>query len=405
MSGLSETSKGLRTAIAVLGRRNAGKSSLINSLVGFDLAIVSDVPGTTTDPVDKAVEIQPLGPCLMIDTAGIDDSGDLGQRRVQKTLQVIEDADVGLLVIGDGRWSDYEETMLQQLRSQAKPVIIVINKTDLCHYSQLLQEVEQRELTYVLTSTLLHQGIDTLKNIIRSLKDVGRLEDPSIIGDLVRAGDLIILVVPIDLGAPKGRLILPQVQVIRDILDNDAGALVVKERELADTLNRLVQPPKLVITDSQVVLKVSGDVPSQVPLTTFSMLFARFKGDLPALVKGARSIDSLRDGDRILIAEACTHHALADDIGRVKIPRWIMQYTGKEIYFDIAAGPKFPDHLEDYRLIVQCGGCTITRRAYMNRIIRAAEAGIPITNYGVAISYVQGVLDRALSPFPEFGAL
>lgn len=398
---LNDTSRGMRTAIAFLGRRNAGKSSLLNALVGFELAIVSEVAGTTTDPVNKAVEISPLGPCLVIDTAGIDDVGELGQKRIQKTREVIKESDVGLLVLGDGRWTDHEEEILQVMQEKNKPVIIVLNKSDVSDNSDLAIRLKARGLQVVQTIAAEGRGVYELKEKIRSLKNIEKIEDVSIVGDLISPGDLVVLVVPIDLGAPKGRLILPQVQIIRDILDNDASAVIVKERELADTLEKLAGDPALVITDSQVVLKVSGDVPDHIPLTTFSTLFSRFKGDLRAMVKGVQSIDRLRHGDRVLIAEACTHHALADDIGRVKIPRWLRQYTGKNLVIDVAAGPRFNADIKQYSLIIQCGGCTITRTAYLNRIEAAGAAGVPITNYGIAISHVQGVLPRIIRPFPE----
>lgn len=401
MSGLDQTTKGMRVAIAFLGRRNAGKSSLINALVGFDLSIVSDVPGTTTDPVDKAVEINPLGPCLVIDTAGLDDVGELGKKRIERTKRVVKDADVGIIIVGDGRWTPYEEEILNELKAKEKPVVVALNKSDLYDYLEVEETLKDKGIDYVHTVATANQGIDELKERLRELKKIRKIEDPTIIGDLLKGGDMVVLVVPIDLGAPKGRLILPQVQTIRDVLDNDASALIVKERELSYTLSRLACPPRLVITDSQVVLKVAGDVPEEVDMTTFSIIFARFKGDLRQMVLGAKAIDSLQDGDKVLIAEACTHHALADDIGRVKIPRWIRQYTGRDVKFDVAAGPVFPSNVKDYKLIIQCGGCTITRTAYLNRIETAVAKGVPITNYGVAISYVQGVLKRTIRPFPE----
>jgi len=391
----------MRIAIAFLGRRNAGKSSLLNALVGYDLAIVSDQAGTTTDPVDKAVEINPLGPCLVIDTAGIDDTGELGQKRIEKTNAVVSNADVGLIIIGDGQWTSYEEELVAALQGKQKPIIVVLNKNDRFDYRELEIMLQERKLDYVTTTAVTDEGIADLKQKIRELKNVSGLEDPSIIGDIIKAGDLVLLVVPIDTGAPKGRLILPQVQTIRDILDNDATAIVVKESELADTLAKLGSPPDLVITDSQVVLKVAGVVAEEIPLTTFSTVFSRFKGDLRQMVNGVQTIDKLQNGDKILIAEACTHHAMADDIGRVKIPRWIVNYTGKKLQFELAAGPAFPADIKDYRLILQCGGCTISRTAYGNRLQTAAAMGIPITNYGVAISYVQGVLSRVIRPFPE----
>lgn len=401
MSDLNETSKGMRVAIAFLGRRNAGKSSLLNALVGYDLAIVSEQAGTTTDPVNKAVEINPLGPCLVIDTAGIDDFGELGQKRIEKTQAVINDCDVGLIIIGDGQWTDYEEEILTVLQAKEKPVIVVLNQMDRFDYTDLKAALKDRHLDFVTTIAPTRQGVDMLKNQIRRLKNVSRLEEPSIIGDLIHRDDLVLLVVPIDTGAPKGRLILPQVQTIRDILDNDGTAIVVKEDQVTATLANLTKHPRLVITDSQVVHKIAQAVPEEIPLTTFSTVFSRYKGDLRQLVQGVKAIDKLEDGDRILIAEACTHHAMEDDIGRVKIPRWISQYTGKNLDFEMAAGPSFPSDINDYCIIIQCGGCTISRTAYRNRLETAAQLGIPITNYGIAISYVQGVLERVIRPFPE----
>lgn len=314
---------------------------------------------------------------------------------------MIKDSDLGLIIIGDGSWTDFEEEIYQMLKEKDKPVIAVINKVDIDAGKDLEILLTNKNIEYVRTSVPEGLGIKELKEKIRAQKKAERFEDLSIIGDIINAGDLVLLVVPLDLGAPKGRLILPQVQTIRDILDNDATAVVVKERELADTLDKLYVKPGLVITDSQVVLKAAGDVPPEIPLTTFSTIFTRFKGDLRQMVEGVGAIDQLQNGDKVLIAEACTHHALADDIGRVKIPRWITQYSGKDLSFDVAAGPNFPPNIKDYSLIVQCGGCTITRRAYCNRIETAAEQGVPITNYGIAISYVQGVLPRIISPFPE----
>lgn len=401
MSSLNETSKGMRTVIAVLGRRNAGKSSLINALVGFDLAIVSGVPGTTTDPVEKAVELNPLGPCLLIDTAGIDDDSELGAMRIQKTNQVLENADIGLLVVGDGKITDYEEDLVAALTLQKKPFIVVINKIDLERYRGVEQTVQEKGWPYVLVSTVDGRGIAALKDLIRNQKDAGRLEDPGLLDGIVKPGDMVVLVVPIDSGAPKGRLILPQVQTLRNVLDYQASALVVTEKELAKQMDKLSSPPDLVITDSQAVLEVHQQLPDYIPLTTFSIIFSRYKGDLPSLAAGARAIDSLDNGDMVLIAEACTHHPFHEDIGRVKIPRWMRQFTGKDIDFQVTAGPAFPKDLKDYKLIVQCGGCTITRRSYLNRMEQAEQAGVPITNYGIAISYMQGVLDRTLSLFPE----
>ncbi len=396
MGGLNETPTGMRVAIAFLGRRNAGKSSVLNALAGYDVAIVSAIAGTTTDPVSKNVEINPLGPCVVIDTAGIDDRGELGKKRRIKTREVLQNADVGLIIIGDGQWTALEEEILIALQVKSKPVVVVINKIDYCPVEEVINTVKDKGLDYVEVSALTGEGINELKEKLRGLKNIAGLEAPSLLGGLVSEGDLVLLVVPIDAGAPKGRLILPQVQTIRDILDNRALTLVVKETELSDALDMLVKPPSLVITDSQIVREVAQIVADNIPLTTFSILFSRFKGDLAQLVKGVESIDKLKDGDKVLIAEACNHHAMDDDIGRVKIPRWMEKYTGKKLQFVVAAGPAFPADIAEYSLILQCGGCTISRTAYLNRLEKAAEEGIPMTNYGVAISYMQGVLPRII---------
>ena len=341
MGTLNETSRGMRTAIAFLGRRNAGKSSLLNALVGYDLAIVSATAGTTSDPVHKAVEINPLGPCLVIDTAGLDDSGELGQKRIDKTMEVINDSDVGVIVVGDGQWTGFEDDIVKRLQAQKRPFIVALNKSDCYEYSTLKKQLQQKGIDAVVTMAVHTEGINELKEKIRSLKLGEKDESWAIAGDLLQPGDVAILVVPIDLGAPKGRLILPQVQTLRDLLDHNILALVVKENQLANMLEKLACPPDLVITDSQVVNEVSAALPPDIPLTTFSTLFARFKsrGLFCALLEGVKKIEQLEDGARILIAEACTHHAMADDIGRVKLPRWLREYTGKRLDFEVAAGP------------------------------------------------------------------
>ncbi len=392
--------RGLRLRIAFLGRRNAGKSSLINAVAGQQIAITSPVPGTTTDPVSKAMELLPFGPVTLIDTAGLDDTGQLGQERVRRTKKVLETADLAVVVLDQGKWSQWEEELAGELHELEVPFVVAANKADLGLDEQSLKELRERGFDVVEVSALSGQGIEELKELLARKASQIKPGPPTIIGDLIKAGDFVLLVVPIDLGAPKGRLILPQVQVIRDTLDHDATAIVVKERELLATLRELGKKPSLVITDSQVVLKVAGDVPPEIPMTTFSILFARLKGDLEEFIKGVKAIDKLRDGDKVLIAEACTHHPLPDDIGRVKIPRWIRQYTGRKIHFDVCAGPDFPENVSEYSLIVHCGGCTITRKEMLARMRKARRLGIPITNYGVTIAYVHGVLERALSPFP-----
>jgi len=398
------TPRGERLHIAIFGRRNAGKSSLINALTGQDVALVSDIPGTTTDPVYKSMEILPLGPVVIIDTAGIDDVGALGELRVRRTESVMRRTDLALLVVdpiaGAG---DYEEDIASRLRSAAITVLGVLNKTDLLapgEAERACREMSERlRIPFVPVSSLTRDGIDRLKmEIVRSAP--GDWAAPTIVGDLLTPGDLVVLVVPIDLAAPRGRLILPQVQTLRDILDHDACGIVVKERELRHLLGLLHQKPRLVITDSQVFAKVSADTPRDVWLTSFSILFARYKGDLPTLVRGARAIDRLEPGDRILIAEACTHHPVADDIGRVKIPRWLRQRVGGELQVDVRSGLDYPEDLTQYRLIVHCGGCMINRREMLYRIMQAQQAGVPIVNYGVAIAYLHGILERVLEPFP-----
>ncbi len=396
---LNTTPKGLRLHIAILGRRNVGKSSLLNRLTNQNVSIVSEYAGTTTDPVEKPMELLPFGPVLFIDTAGIDDVGALGELRIKKTEKVLDRADIVLLVIEGNTFGKYEEKIIKLLKEKSLPFIIVVNKIDTI---PLTQEVENKisNYAYLKISSKTGEGVENLKNeIIKNAPDEF-INNPTIVGDLVPSGGLILLVVPIDLEAPKGRLILPQVQVIRDILDNDAYAMIVKERELPDALNRLNKKPDLVVCDSQVVLKVAGYTPDDIPLTTFSILFARFKGDLIELVKGVKALDQLENGAKILIAEACTHHPIEDDIGRVKIPRWIKQYTGKNFQFEVKSGYDFPEDLNKYNLIIHCGSCMLNRKLTLNRIYKAKAKNIPITNYGVTISYVHGVLKRALSPFP-----
>lgn len=397
---MDDTPKGSRLHIAIFGRRNAGKSSLINALTNQNLAIVSDVPGTTTDPVSKAMELLPIGPVMMIDTAGIDDVGLLGEMRVQKTLDVLHRTDLALLVIDPAMGvSEFEEGIVERAREQNTPIIGVINKVDLYTLDGEVNDWGQKlGVPVVQVSAVTRQGIDELKKQMVRLAPADWTA-PTIVGDLINPGDLVILVVPIDLAAPKGRIILPQVQTIRDILDHDACAAIVKERELKEMFRKLSSRPKLVITDSQVFPKVDADTPRDVMLTSFSILFARYKGDLEALVRGAKAIDRLKPGDKVLIAEACTHHRVADDIGTVKIPRWLRQYVGGELEFAWKSGGDFPPDLHKYQLIVHCGACMINRREMLYRIMVAQEAGVPIVNYGVAIAHLHGILPRALSPF------
>ena len=390
--------RGVRLVITLVGRRNAGKSALINAIAGQEIAIVSDHAGTTTDPVGKAYELLPLGPVTFYDTAGLDDTGELGAMRVKATRKVLMRSDVAVVVVGDGAITPHETRLLDELRTLEIPYLVVFNKTDL-HGNELPTPPELDGKRTFQTSALTGQGVRELKELLIELAPAELKAEPVLAGDLITEGDLVVCVVPIDLAAPKGRLILPQVQVLREILDCDAIGLVAKERELTATLESLARPPALVITDSQVVLKVAGDVPPDVRLTTFSTLFARYKGDLESLVDGARIIDTLKDGDRILMAESCSHHPVADDIGRVKIPRWLSQFTGKELDFSFYAGHDFPDDLNQFALAVHCGGCMTNRAEMVRRIRECHRQGVAVTNYGVAISKVQGVLERVIQPF------
>ncbi|MDD2320519.1 MAG: [FeFe] hydrogenase H-cluster maturation GTPase HydF [Geobacteraceae bacterium] len=398
---MRNTPKGFRLHIGLFGRRNVGKSSLLNALTRQTVSIVSDIAGTTTDPVEKPMELLPIGPVLFIDTAGIDDVGALGEMRVQKTKQVFDRTDVGIIVSVAGDWGEFEEAILTELRDRKIPVIVVFNKTDVARVDTA-QEARLRELqvSCLETSAARGEGILGLREALVASAPEEFINAPAIIGDLVPAGELAVLVIPIDLEAPKGRLILPQVQSIRDILDNDSYCMVVKERELRDALDRLKRPPALVVTDSQAFLKVAGDTPDDVLMTSFSILFARFKGDLVEFVRGALAIENLAPGDKVLICESCSHHPIGEDIGRVKLPRWLRQYVGGKLEFTHVQGHDFPDDLGSYKLAVHCGACMWNRREVLSRIIRCQQAGVPITNYGLAIAYSLGIFARALRPFP-----
>lgn len=396
-----------RLHIALFGRRNAGKSSLINALTGQEIAVVSPVKGTTTDPVYKAMELLPIGPVVFVDTAGLDDIGELGELRRKKSIEVLHKTDIALVVVDRQlSFSQFEKDVIAQIKERKIPIIGVINKIDVEVTDKETVAAYEKELgiSFIPVSAAERKGIRELKNAI--IEAAPKEEDKfSILGDLISPGDLVVLVVPIDKAAPKGRLILPQQQTIRDILECDAMAIVTKEFELKETLESLKKKPRLVITDSQVFLKVSADTPKDIPLTSFSILFARHKGNLLELVKGTKAIEQLQDGDKVLIAEACTHHAQSDDIGKVKIPRWLRQRTGKQIEFEFANGMTFPDNLTDYKLIVHCGGCMLNKKAMGYRVEQAVKAGIPIVNYGVLIAYVQGILPRSITPFPGIKAL
>ena len=393
--------RGLRLHIGLFGRRNVGKSSLLNAITRQQAAIVSTVAGTTTDPVEKPMELLPLGPVLFIDTAGIDDTGALGEMRIARTRAVFDRTDLGILVTAGGEWSRFETELLDALTARGIPVLVVMNKSDLARAPESLElDLAVRKIPLVHTTAVTGEGIGALKQRIIDQTPADFLVSPAIVSDLVGPGETAVLVVPIDKEAPKGRLILPQVQTIRDLLDGDALCLVVKERELRLALAQLASPPKLVVTDSQAFLKVAADVPAGVALTSFSILFSRCKGDLLTQVEGALAIDRLQPGDRVLMAEACAHHPIGEDIGRVKIPRWLTQYVGGPLAITHVQGHDFPADLHEYKLVIQCGSCMLNRREVLSRIVHCREAGVPITNYGLAIAFSLGIFARALSPFP-----
>lgn len=390
---LNETPSANRVHIGIFGRRNAGKSSVMNALTNQNIAIVSDVLGTTTDPVVKAMELLPIGPVVMIDTPGIDDDGELGALRVKKSYQMLNKTDIAVVVL-DGESESPEDTaLIDKIRQKNIPLVIFHNKTD------VLFNFPQKE-GHFYGSALNREGIDTLKAEIARLAQIPE-PDKKIVGDLLDPLDIAVLVTPIDAAAPKGRLILPQQQTIRDILEAGGISVAVRETELADTLTKLAVKPKIVITDSQAFGKVSNVVPGDVLLTSFSILFARYKGNLEAAVRGAKVLDSLKDGDKILISEGCTHHRQCGDIGTVKLPAWVRRHTGKDIEFVFTSGTEFPDDLSGYALAIHCGGCMLNEREMKYRYAYAGEQGLPITNYGIAIAHMHGILKRSVEPFKD----
>ena len=404
--GMNETPSADRVHIGFFGKRNAGKSSIVNKVTGQELAVVSDVKGTTTDPVSKAMELLPLGPVVIIDTPGIDDEGHLGELRVRKAKQVLNRVDVAVLVVDAtvGKTS-VDEELIRIFKEKEIPYLVVYNKADLLKTkdgnrlsseNKLNQNAEQS----IYASAATGQNIYELKERIASLAVTDELK-LRLVGDLLEPSDFAILVVPIDKAAPKGRLILPQQQTIRDVLEAGAAAIVIKEDELSNTLETLGKKPKLVITDSQVFARVSEETPEDIWLTSFSILFARFKGNLKTAAAGAAAIDRLKDGDKILISEGCTHHRQCDDIGTVKLPRWIRNYTGKDLEFEYSSGRDFPEDVTKYSLIVHCGGCMLNEREMRYRQKCALDQEIPITNYGIAIAYMQGILKRCVEMFPD----
>jgi len=402
---MDKTPKSLRLQIAIVGRTNVGKSSFLNMVAGQDVAITSAHAGTTTDVVEKTMELLPLGPVVFLDTAGLDDVSDLGEKRVERTMRAVDRADIVVLLVVSNVWGPAEEQCVELVKKHKKLLGIIINKVDELppdeEFLSKLRAITPESLLVTSIDPALREGqVNAFKKMLIRLCPEGFLNGPALLGDLLPSGGMVVMVVPIDLQAPKGRLILPQVQAIRDALDNDSIAVVVKEREYAAFLKRLNKPPDLVVCDSQVVMKVMADTPLDVKCTTFSILMARFKGDLIELARGAANIDRLKPNDRILISESCSHHAAEDDIGRVKIPRWLRQYIGTDLKIDHFSGRDYPKDLKQYKLIVHCGACMLTRGEMLLRIHQARESHVPVTNYGVAISLVQGVLKRALSPFP-----
>ncbi len=399
---LNATPSSERVHIGIFGKRNAGKSSLINAITGQNLAIVSEAKGTTTDPVYKAMELLPLGPVMIIDTPGIDDEGVLGSLRIQKAYQVLNKTDIALVIIDAAVGPSAEDLrLIKRINTKKIPLLIVINKCETINedkktaYQALLSN---GKLLFVSAEQKLN--IFELKEAIAQTVPADE-NKAQIVADLLSPSDFVVLVVPIDSAAPKGRLILPQQQTIRDILEADAAAIVVKENELTNTLQNLGKRPKLVITDSQVFKKVAAETPADILLTSFSILFARYKGNLQTAVQGVTALDSLEDGDKILIGEGCTHHRQCDDIGTVKLPRWIKEYTGKNPEFIFTSGTEFPLNLSPYKMIIHCGACMLNEREMQYRIKCAADQNIPFTNYGITIAYINGILKRTVEPFPQ----
>ncbi len=401
---MERTPKSLRLQLGLFGRINTGKSTFLNMAAGQDVSITSRTPGTTTDVVEKSMELLPVGPVVFLDTAGMDDESELGKKRVARSKKILDRADIFILIAEPGVWTEYEKALVHEAQTRKTPLISVINKADIKQPSEnFVEKIKKITPYYLLCSSVDAKNRDKYLNILKGHIISACPEDfinpPPIIGDLLLPGGIAVLIIPIDKEAPRGRIILPQVNTIRDALDNGRACLTVRDAEYPDILKKLSSAPGLAVCDSQVVGHMVKNTPENIPCTTFSILFARNKGDIAEAARAVKIIETLQDKDRILIAEACSHHPIEDDIGRVKIPRWIKQYTGREIFFDSTAGRDFPKNLSDYRLIIHCGGCMITRREMLIRIQKAKEAGVGITNYGVAISFLQGVLERVLSPF------
>jgi len=388
--------------IGIFGRRNNGKSSLINVLANQQIAIVSDIAGTTTDPVKKSIEIAGIGAAVMVDTAGIDDTGELGKMRVEATINILKNIDLAILVTAQNSFENPEMELIDKFADYGIPFLVVHNKSDIEPITmELKNSIEKKYKTTVIDfSTHQPTNIEQLIQLVVKTMPPSAYKSNSMLGNLLSYGDIVLLITPIDIEAPEGRMILPQVQAIRDILDNDCVAIVLKEREVDAFLKRTGIKPKLAITDSQIFLKADAMIPKDIPLTGFSVLLAKHRGDFENYLKGTPKISELKDGDRVLLLESCTHHVSCDDIGRVKIPRWISHFTGKQIEYDVVAGlDNLPRPMSDYALVIQCGGCVITRKQIINRLQPAIKANIPVTNYGMSIAYVQGIYQRAIQPF------
>lgn len=399
---MNQTPLSNRIHIGIFGRRNAGKSTLINAITGQEIAIVSDLPGTTTDPVYKAMEIHGLGPVVIIDTGGIDDSGKVGEMRVKKAYKILGKTDIALLVADkDQPLGEYEHHFIKEVGARGVPLLVVVNKIDAgAPNDLLLNELTTKKINHICVSALESTGINELRRMIMELTP-DDFERKSILHDILEPGDLVMMVAPLDMEAPKGRLKLPQVQTIRDIMDSDCSVIMTKETDLERTLNNLKSPPRLVIAESQVLGDVAKRLPANMPLTTFSVLYARYKGDLNTLAEGVRRINSLKPGAKVLIAEACTHHPIGDDVGKVVIPGWLNTRFGDNLSIDHAAGYDFPNDVSNYSLIIHCGGCMLNRREMVNRIHTAETAGVAITNYGMFLAHMNGLLDRVIAPFAQ----
>lgn len=397
--------KGLRTHIGLFGRMNVGKSSVLNTLANQDVAITSAQPGTTTDVVEKPMELLPLGPVVVMDTAGLDDTSELGVARTQRTRRALERCEVMVIVVEAERWDEHEEAIARRAKERGCPLVIIVNKTDVTAPSAAFMERLRARTPHVVSGACVGNGRVAFGRAIREVLVAagreGEQRHKPLLGDLIGPGSVVVMIVPIDLEAPRGRLILPQVHAIRDTLDHDAIALVVKEHQYRDALQQLKEPPALVICDSQVVDKMVAETPAHVRCTTFSILMARMKGELDEMVRAAATLRALRAGDKVLIAEACSHHPLADDIGREKLPRWLRKHCGAGIEIDIVSGRDFPSDLTAYKLIIHCGACMLTREEMLNRLRAARAAHVALTNYGVCIAALHGVLERVLEPFPD----